>query len=74
MSIHFFLLWQTKLPGVKSIISKASNSKADRLIEAGEKIHFGDLFLEVWLTPWFFFLCLSSLHCVTWKLEGFNGF
>ena len=32
---------------MKSIISKASNSKADILVESGEKIHFGDLFLEV---------------------------
>ena len=38
---------QTKVPGVKSIISKASNSKADILVESGEKINFGDLFLEV---------------------------
>lgn len=29
------------------MISKASNSKADVLIDAGDKIHFGDLFLEV---------------------------
>jgi sulfur dioxygenase len=29
------------------VISKASNSKADVLIDAGDKIHFGDLFLEV---------------------------
>lgn len=38
---------QTKVPGVKSVISKASGSKADLLIEAGDKIHFGSLFLEV---------------------------
>ncbi|KAH0983747.1 hypothetical protein GBA52_010924 [Prunus armeniaca] len=53
-------LIKTKLPGVKSIISKASNSKADRLIEAGEKIHFGDLFLEVRATPG------HTLGCVTY--------
>ncbi|XP_043702693.1 persulfide dioxygenase ETHE1 homolog, mitochondrial isoform X3 [Telopea speciosissima] len=35
-----------KAPGVKSIISKASNSKADLLIEHGDKIYFGNLFLE----------------------------
>ncbi|KDP30090.1 hypothetical protein JCGZ_18565 [Jatropha curcas] len=44
-------LIKTKLPGVKSIISKASNLKADLLIQAGDKIHFGDLFLEVQATP-----------------------
>ena len=33
--------------GVKSVISKASGSKADLLIEPGDKIHFGSLFLEV---------------------------
>jgi hypothetical protein len=43
----YFLILQTKVPSVKSIISKASKSKADLLIEAGDKIHFGDLFLEV---------------------------
>ncbi|CAN0913947.1 Persulfide dioxygenase ETHE1 homolog, mitochondrial [Linum grandiflorum] len=44
-------LLKTKIPGVKSAISKASNSKADMLIEAGDKIYFGDLFLEVRATP-----------------------
>lgn len=38
---------QSKLPGVKSIISKASGSKADVVVEPGENIRFGDLFLEV---------------------------
>lgn len=38
---------QTKSPGVKSIISKASGSKADILVEPGDKVSFGDLFLEV---------------------------
>ena len=32
---------------MKSVISRASQSKADHLIEAGDKIYFGDLFLEV---------------------------
>lgn len=41
------MLYQTKVPGVKSVISKASNSKADILVEAGDTIYFGDLFLEV---------------------------
>lgn len=38
---------QGKVPGVKSIISKASNAKADLFVEPGDKICFGDLFLEV---------------------------
>lgn len=38
---------QTKLPGVKSVISKVSGAKADHFVEHGDKIHFGNLFLEV---------------------------
>ncbi|XP_019154047.1 PREDICTED: persulfide dioxygenase ETHE1 homolog, mitochondrial [Ipomoea nil] len=44
-------LIKSKAPGVKSIISKASNASADVFIEPGEKIYFGDLFLEVRATP-----------------------
>lgn len=44
-------LIKTKLPGAKSIISKASEAKADRSVEHGEKIYFGSLFLEVRATP-----------------------
>ncbi|KAH7520977.1 hypothetical protein FEM48_Zijuj08G0202800 [Ziziphus jujuba var. spinosa] len=40
-------LIKTKVPGVKSVISEASKSKADLLIQAGDKIYFGDLILEV---------------------------
>ena len=54
---------QTKVPGVKSVISKASNSKADVLIEAGDKIHIGDLFLEVGLLfPFDLFICFVQLN------------
>lgn len=53
-------LMKNKVPGLKSIISKASNSKADLLIEAGDKIYFGDLFLEVRATPG------HTLGCVTY--------
>ncbi|XP_011044757.1 PREDICTED: persulfide dioxygenase ETHE1 homolog, mitochondrial-like [Populus euphratica] len=53
-------LIKTKVPSVKSIISKASKSKADLHIEAGDKIHFGDLFLEVRATPG------HTLGCVTY--------
>ncbi|KAL8512386.1 hypothetical protein ACS0TY_018754 [Phlomoides rotata] len=42
---------KSKVPGVKSIISKASNAKADLFVEPGDKICFGDLFLEVRATP-----------------------
>ncbi|KAL8499981.1 hypothetical protein ACS0TY_019834 [Phlomoides rotata] len=44
-------LLKSKVPGVKSIISKASNAKADLFVEHGDKICFGDLFLEVRATP-----------------------
>ncbi|KAL6578927.1 Polypeptide N-acetylgalactosaminyltransferase 3 [Orobanche minor] len=44
-------LLKSKVPGVKSIISKASNAKADLFVESGDKISFGDLFLEVRATP-----------------------
>ncbi|XP_057812246.1 persulfide dioxygenase ETHE1 homolog, mitochondrial-like [Salvia miltiorrhiza] len=44
-------LLKSKVPGVKSIISKASNAKADLFVEPGDKIYFGDLFLEVRATP-----------------------
>lgn len=54
---------QTKVPGVKSVISKASNSKADVLIEAGDKIHIGDLFLEVgFLLPFDLYICFVQLN------------
>ncbi|KAG6661684.1 hypothetical protein CIPAW_03G191700 [Carya illinoinensis] len=53
-------LIKNKIPGVKSIISKASNSQADLLIKAGDKICFGDLFLEVRATPG------HTLGCVTY--------
>ncbi|KAL6144203.1 hypothetical protein ACLB2K_054898 [Fragaria x ananassa] len=53
-------LIKSKLDGVKSVISRASKSKADHLIEAGDKIYFGDLFLEVRATPG------HTLGCVTY--------
>ncbi|KAF5732506.1 persulfide dioxygenase ETHE1 mitochondrial-like [Tripterygium wilfordii] len=53
-------LLKTKFPGVKSVISRASNSKADLHIEAGDKIYFGGLFLEVRATPG------HTLGCVTY--------
>lgn len=51
---------KSKDPGVKSIISKASNAKADLHVEPGDKIGFGDLFLEVRATPG------HTLGCVTY--------
>ncbi|KAM3331552.1 hypothetical protein ACQJBY_027489 [Aegilops geniculata] len=44
-------LIKTKLPGAKSVISKASGAKADQSVEHGDKIYFGKLFLEVRATP-----------------------
>ncbi|XWS10814.1 hypothetical protein CRYUN_Cryun38cG0030200 [Craigia yunnanensis] len=49
-----------KVPGVKSVISKASGSKADVFVEPGDKICFGNLFLEVRATPG------HTLGCVTY--------
>ncbi|CAN4103022.1 unnamed protein product [Withania somnifera] len=53
-------LIKTKFPGVKSIISKASNAKADLFVEPGDTISFGDIFLEVRATPG------HTLGCVTY--------
>ncbi|KAH9723623.1 persulfide dioxygenase ETHE1-like [Citrus sinensis] len=53
-------LIKSKVPGVKSIISKASGSKADLHVEHGDKVSFGDLFLEVRATPG------HTLGCVTY--------
>ncbi|CAK9155536.1 unnamed protein product, partial [Ilex paraguariensis] len=53
-------LIKTKVPGVKSIISKASDAKADLVVEPGDKICFGDLFLVVRATPG------HTLGCVTY--------
>ncbi|EFH70707.1 predicted protein [Arabidopsis lyrata subsp. lyrata] len=44
-------LLKTKLPGVKSVISKASGSKADMFLEPGDKVSIGDIYLEVRATP-----------------------
>uniref|UniRef100_M4EQ60 persulfide dioxygenase n=1 Tax=Brassica campestris TaxID=3711 RepID=M4EQ60_BRACM len=44
-------LLKTKVPGVKSVISKASGSKADKFVEHGERVSIGDLYLEVRATP-----------------------
>ncbi|OEL29336.1 Persulfide dioxygenase ETHE1-like protein, mitochondrial [Dichanthelium oligosanthes] len=44
-------LIKTKLPGVKSVISRVSGAKADHFVDHGDKIHFGNLFLEVRATP-----------------------
>lgn len=54
-------LFQMKVPGVKSVISRASNSKADHFIEAGDKIYFGDLFLEVYL-----YMMSMIMGCSIW--------
>ncbi|XP_062217354.1 persulfide dioxygenase ETHE1 homolog, mitochondrial-like [Phragmites australis] len=44
-------LIKSKLPGVKSVISKASGAKADHFVDHGDKIYFGNLYLEVRATP-----------------------
>lgn len=53
---------QTKVPGVKSVISTASNGKADWLVEPGDKIFFGDLFLEV--SQHMFYIDLLSFRLI----------
>lgn len=52
-------LIKSRVPGVKSVISTASNAKADILVEHGDKIHFGNLFLEVRATPGHTLGCLT---------------
>ncbi|KAL9236502.1 hypothetical protein vseg_011164 [Gypsophila vaccaria] len=44
-------LLKTKSPGVKSVISRASNAQADLLVGPDDKISLGDLVLEVRPTP-----------------------
>ncbi|KAH9313098.1 hypothetical protein KI387_028133, partial [Taxus chinensis] len=44
-------LIKSKISGVKSVISEASKAKADVFVNAGDKIHFGSMFLEVRPTP-----------------------
>ncbi|XAR56397.1 Sulfur dioxygenase [Bertholletia excelsa] len=53
-------LIKTKVPHVKSIISRASNAKADLFVEPGDKIYVGDLFLEIRATPG------HTVGCVTY--------
>lgn len=40
-------MMQKKLLGVKFAISKASGATADLLLEPGQKVFFGNLYLEV---------------------------
>lgn len=44
-------LIKSKVPSVKSVISKASGATADLYVEPGDKVQIGDLFLEVRATP-----------------------
>ncbi|KAH7685984.1 Persulfide dioxygenase protein [Dioscorea alata] len=52
-------LIKSRVSGVKSVISTASNAKADILVEHGDKIYFGNLFLEVRATPGHTLGCLT---------------
>nr|DAD33849.1 TPA_asm: hypothetical protein HUJ06_012700 [Nelumbo nucifera] len=56
-----------RVPGVKSIISKESRAKADLFVEHGDKIYFGDLYLEVRATPG------HTLGCVTYVTGDGSG-
>ncbi|NP_001149538.2 Persulfide dioxygenase ETHE1 homolog, mitochondrial [Zea mays] len=60
-------LIKTKVPGVKSVISKASGAKADHFVDHGDKIHFGNLFLEVRATPG------HTSGCVTYVTGDADG-
>ncbi|KAK4752971.1 hypothetical protein SAY87_021769 [Trapa incisa] len=53
-------LLKSKVPHVKSVLAKAGGGRADILIGPGDKISFGDLFLEVRATPG------HTLGCVTY--------
>ncbi|KAK4256005.1 hypothetical protein QN277_008926 [Acacia crassicarpa] len=53
-------LIKSKVPDVKSIISRASGATADLYVEHGDKVSFGDLFLEVRATPG------HTVGCVTY--------
>ncbi|XP_042457857.1 persulfide dioxygenase ETHE1 homolog, mitochondrial-like isoform X1 [Zingiber officinale] len=53
-------LIKKKMPGVKSVISKASTAQADHLVDHADKIYFGGLFLEVRATPG------HTVGCVTY--------
>ncbi|KAJ7528107.1 hypothetical protein O6H91_16G084500 [Diphasiastrum complanatum] len=60
-------LLKTKLPGVKSLISKASGAKADVFVNPGDTIQFGTFSLEVRATPG------HTKGCVTYvTAEGLN--
>uniref|UniRef100_A0A7S3DNF9 Metallo-beta-lactamase domain-containing protein n=1 Tax=Entomoneis paludosa TaxID=265537 RepID=A0A7S3DNF9_9STRA len=52
-------LLKQKIPGLKSVIAKASGAKADILVESGDKIVFGNRSLEVRSTPGHTTGCLS---------------
>eukprot|EP00286_Rhodomonas_abbreviata_P021438 CAMPEP_0181292044 /NCGR_PEP_ID=MMETSP1101-20121128/2293_1 /TAXON_ID=46948 /ORGANISM="Rhodomonas abbreviata, Strain Caron Lab Isolate" /LENGTH=236 /DNA_ID=CAMNT_0023396481 /DNA_START=16 /DNA_END=726 /DNA_ORIENTATION=- len=55
---------KTLVPGMKSVISKASTAKADEFIEHGDVIKFGAHSLEVRATPG------HTDGCVTFVLNG----
>jgi len=52
------------MPGVKSIISKASRAKADISLESGDKVNFGSFELEALATPG------HTNGCITFFLAG----
>ncbi|PNX54438.1 hydroxyacylglutathione hydrolase mitochondrial-like, partial [Trifolium pratense] len=49
----------SKVPDVKSVISKASGATADIYVEQGDKIRFGNLYIEVRATPGHTLGCLT---------------
>ena len=56
---NFSWMMQKKVSGAKSAISKASGATADVLLEPGEKVFFGNFYLEV--SKWTIQLRLTHL-------------
>ncbi|MQM01533.1 hypothetical protein Taro_034295 [Colocasia esculenta] len=60
LALYVANIFFTKMPTVKSIISKESGAKADLFVEAGDRVYIGNLFLEVRATPG------HTVGCVTY--------
>ncbi|KAH7543942.1 hypothetical protein JRO89_XS15G0068200 [Xanthoceras sorbifolium] len=63
-------LIKNKVLGVKSVISKASCSKADMFVEPGDQVCFGNLFLEVGMN----IVVLLRFYCIQYRLDHGGSF
>lgn len=52
-----------KIPGLKSVISKASGAEADEYLDDGDEIHFGNRFVTAISTPG------HTSHCMSFLLD-----